>query len=287
MTNETQDKNRTLKDDIVFKAFFSRKGNEEFLIDFLNALLNVEIHKIKIKEEVNLEQLFKEEKGGRLDLQAEINDGTIVSIELQMRNEGNIIERSETYGSNVKTRNSQNGKEYTKLKNVIMINILNYIMFPKCEEYCLDTALVLRQHKEVELPSGIQYYFIELPKFRKKNIDINNKLEQWLTFIDATNREAVKMAVAKNKVLQKAEAEYTYLTGDEAQKRLEELRIKWAIDRYYAEQNAEQRGKLKGRTEGQMEEKIKIAKKLIKDNVNIEIIISATGLTKEEVEQLK
>ena len=29
-----------LKNDVVFKAFFSRKGNEEFLIDFLNALLN-------------------------------------------------------------------------------------------------------------------------------------------------------------------------------------------------------------------------------------------------------
>lgn len=270
---------QSLKRDIIFKAFFSRKGNEEFLIDFLNALLNVEIYKIKIREEVNVEQLSEEEKGGRLDLQAEINDGTIVSIELQMRDEENIIERTESYGANVKARNSQRGEKYINLKNVIMINILNYVIFPEYEEYCVDTALVLTQHREYELPNGIQYYFIELPKFRKKKIDMNNKLEQWLTFIDATNKEAVKMAVANNKVLQKAEAEYTYLTGDAAQRRLEELRIKWAIDRSYAEHNAE----AKGRNARNLE----IAKKMLEQGLSIEIISSITELTKEEIERLK
>ena len=44
-------KRLNLKNDIIFKAFFSRKGNEEFLIDFLNALLKIDIQKIKIQEE--------------------------------------------------------------------------------------------------------------------------------------------------------------------------------------------------------------------------------------------
>ena len=46
-----------LKNDIIFKAFFSRKGNEEYLKDFLGSLLGIEIETIKIKEEVSLEQL--------------------------------------------------------------------------------------------------------------------------------------------------------------------------------------------------------------------------------------
>ena len=208
-----------------------------------------------------------------------------------MRDEGNIIERTQSYGSNVKARNSQRGKVYTELKNVIMINILNYLMFPEYEDYCLDTALVLRQHREYELKDGIQYYFIELPKFREKHKDMNNKLEQWLTFIDATDKEGIKMAITKNKVLQKAQAEYTYLTGDEAQKRLEELRIKWEIDRVYglnyAEKKGEKRGIELGKAEGIRQNKIEIAKKLLKNNVDMEIIISATGLTKEEIENLK
>ena len=37
-----------LKNDIIFKAFFSRKGNEKYLIDFLNSILKIEITKIEI-----------------------------------------------------------------------------------------------------------------------------------------------------------------------------------------------------------------------------------------------
>ena len=51
-----ENKKYNLKNDIIFKSFFSRKGNEIFLIDFLEALLNIKIESIKIKEEVNIEQ---------------------------------------------------------------------------------------------------------------------------------------------------------------------------------------------------------------------------------------
>ena len=64
--NTTNDKKLNLKNDIIFKAFFSRKGNEKFLIDFLNSILKIEISKISIQEEVNLEQLSKKEKAKKL-----------------------------------------------------------------------------------------------------------------------------------------------------------------------------------------------------------------------------
>ena len=57
LTKEEQEKVYNLKNDIIFKAFFGRKGNEEFLIDFLSALLYIKIEKIKVREEVNLEKL--------------------------------------------------------------------------------------------------------------------------------------------------------------------------------------------------------------------------------------
>ncbi len=39
--------------------------------------------------------------------------------------------------------------------------------------------------------------------------------------------------------------------------------------------------------EAKEEEKLKIAKKLLKQNISLDIILSATGLTKEEIENLK
>ena len=57
-----------LKNDVIFKAFFGKKGNEKYLIDFLTGLLKINIKEIEIKEEVNLLKLTNDEKGGRLDL---------------------------------------------------------------------------------------------------------------------------------------------------------------------------------------------------------------------------
>lgn len=47
-TQQTKEKKYNLKNDVIFQTFFARKGNEEFLIDFLNTLLNKNIQKIKI-----------------------------------------------------------------------------------------------------------------------------------------------------------------------------------------------------------------------------------------------
>lgn len=51
-----------LKNDVIFKAFFGKKGNEKYLIDFLTGLLKISIKEIEIKEEVNLLKLANDEK---------------------------------------------------------------------------------------------------------------------------------------------------------------------------------------------------------------------------------
>lgn len=88
-----------LKNDIVFKAFFSRKGNEKYLKEFLEALLKIKIEKIEIKSEVSLLKLFDKEKVGRLDIRATLNDGIIVDIEMQVENKYNIEKRTTWYGA--------------------------------------------------------------------------------------------------------------------------------------------------------------------------------------------
>ena len=126
MVNKIIEKPLNLKDDIIFKVFFSRKGNEEFLIDFLKALLKIDIKEIKIQEEVNLEKLSKKEKGGRLDLQAKLDNGIIVNIEMQIKNNHDIEERTTYYSSKVISRETKRGIKYKDIKQVIMINILDY-----------------------------------------------------------------------------------------------------------------------------------------------------------------
>ena len=91
-----------LKNDIVFKAFFSKKGNEKYLKEFLEALLKIHIEEIEVRSEVSLLKLDEKEKGGRLDIEAKLNTG-IINIEMQVNNLKNIEKRTAYY---VQNRNS-------------------------------------------------------------------------------------------------------------------------------------------------------------------------------------
>ena len=291
-------KKLNLKNDIVFKAFFSKKGNEEFLIDFLEALLKIKITKIEIQEDVNLEQLSFKEKGGKLDIQAILNDGVIANIEMQVRNTHNMEVRTTFYASKIMSRETSRGEDYRNIKKIILINILGYNMFKKYDEYIHKTAIVLDGHREEIVIDNIEWWFIELPKFRKMHKNINSKIDQWLLFIDDEEKELVKMAEEKNQTLQKAREEMNYLTGDAAVRRLAELREIWELDYNsdinYAREKGEKsglkrgrkEGRAEGRAEGKKEEKKEIAKKLLKLQMPIEQISEITSLTGDEIKNI-
>ena len=280
-TNEKKQKVYNLKNDIIFKAFFGRKGNEEFLIDFLEALLHIKIEQIIIREEVDLEKLNPHEKGGRLDLQAKLNDGIIVNIELQIENKYNIEKRTMFYSSKVISMETERGTDYKDINQVIMINILDYELFG-FEEYISETKVVLDKHREYEVMNGIKWYFIELPKFRKMNKNLNEKLNQWLVLLDDYDKEAIEVAEKKNPTIKKARQEVTYLTGDEAVKRIEFLREKWEMDRISEINHAKE----VGREEGKIEGKIETAKKLLKKGMDIVSIMEVTDLTEKKKKKI-
>ena len=128
------------------------------------------------------------------------------------------------------------------------------------------TEIVLKEHKDYEVIKDLQWYFIELPKFRMSNPDMEDKLNQWLALIDNEDRGMIKMAEEKNKTIKEAKREVEYLTGDEEIKRLAELREKWEMDRISevneAKRQAIKEGKeirikrrTKGRTKGRSKRK--------------------------------
>ena len=270
-------KKYNLKNDVIFKAFFGKKGNEQFLIDFLTGLLKINIKEIEIKEEVNLIQLTRDEKGGRLDLQARLDNGNIVNIEIQLKNEKNMIERSIVYGSKVVSKELRRGMHYEDTQKVIMVNILNYEMF-QYKEYVSESMLVLKDHRDYEISDMIKYYYIELPKYRKEKTNMNDKLNQWLALIDDTDRGKIEMAKEKNEKIKSALDEMTYLTGDEEVQRLAELHEKWEMD-WNSSMNS---AKKEGIKQNQKETAIKMLQK----GMDIKIIMDITGLTEEEIKKL-
>ena len=71
------------------------------------------------------------------------------------------------------------------------------------------------------------------------------KINQWLAFIDDYNKELVKVAENKNETLRKARIEMNYLTGDEEIRRIAQLKEKWEMERTISINNATKIGEEK------------------------------------------
>lgn len=283
-----------MKDDIMFKCFFSKKGNEKFLKDFLSAILGEEIKIKKVIHDLRLEQLAREQKYGILDLDVELESGELINIEMQMQNHNNMEKRTTFYASKKIVEQLGPREKYENLKKVIIISILNY-SFIELPEYLTKTVRVAKKHREYVINNEVEYYYIELDKFRKENPDMKQPLNQWLAFIDMERGDLLNMAEKENDVIKEAKEVYEELTGDEEVKRLAEIRLMSHLEEQSALETARRNGEEKGKEIGIKQgkeigikyNKKETAKKLLKMNLTIEQIAKATGLSKEEVEDLK
>ena len=76
------------------------------------------------------------------------------------------------------------------------------------------------------------------------------------------------------------------MSEDEKLQRLAELREKWDIDERSALSSAKEEGIKQGIEQGVESTKLEMAKKMKDENMEIEIIIKITGLSKEVIEKL-
>lgn len=115
--------------DYVFKKIFAKKGNESILKDFLIAVLEIPIERIEVLKDVYLERELEESKLGILDIKATLNNNIIVNIEMQVKDQKNIKERSLYYWSNLYSNNLYKAQDYIENNKTITINILNFNIF--------------------------------------------------------------------------------------------------------------------------------------------------------------
>ena len=280
-----------LTDDYIFKRVFAYKGNESVLKDFLEALLKIEIKGIKITNP-EIIPYEKGEKRGLLDIKAEINDGTMLDVEMQMKNERNTEERATEYMGKMISEQLQVGEDYQNLKKSIVIFITNYNFLKrnsyhsvgrmKFDKTIEDEYVNMGYDEEDEVASKyIEVHYIELPKFKKKELSKFTKLDQWMC-IFTQNKEGIMLAEKENKEIKRAINTLDFLSKDPKERERHNSIVMAEYNRLVSQQNFFEDGK----DEGKKEEKIQIAKKLLKMNIPISQIIEATELTEEEIEKI-
>ena len=201
---QTEKTRYKLTNDYIFKKVFAKDENNGELKDLLEAILEMKIEKVEVKNP-ELPKDALDEKLSILDIKAQINEDTIIDIEMQVTNKYNIGERSSLYLSKLVAGQLSASQEYKKLKKAISINILNFNYFEtntyhnvahmKFEETREDKYVDMGYEREQQIATPkLEMHFIELPKFIKKNAGTNTKLEQWLWLL-AGKEEKIKMVM--------------------------------------------------------------------------------------------
>ena len=168
------------------------------------------------------------------------------------------------------------------------MNLVNDI-FEKDIKDCIHNYRIVHDKHTKKVIEGLRFTFIELPKFQPHTMKEKRMTILWLRFLTEINDNT-------------KEVPEELLKSPEISKALEELKISAftpdelrAYDKFWDRVSSEKTlmegsykdGVKEGIKEGEKQKAIKIAKNLLSLHVPTDTIMQATGLSKEELENVK
>jgi len=173
----------------VESNIFGDPRHTNILIGFLNSIIecNCPIASIQL-ENVELVPNYVGEKWSRLDILATTQDGEIINIEIQVRDENNITKRALFYWSRIFSGQLLSGVNYNSLKRTITINVLDFNHFQDDRYWHKGFIIDPKSHELID--DSLEIHFLELKKMlgaRGKN----TTLEMWLQFMNNPYSEEV------------------------------------------------------------------------------------------------
>ncbi len=290
------------KTDIAFKKIFGSSKHKIVLIEFLNTILELEylIKDVKILNPYQAPKI-KGLKESNLDVRATDQKGHEFIVEMQVEKETSFYKRAIYYSSKAYVQQLPKGGKYRRLKPVIFVGILNFNAF-KAEEY-LSRHLILDNKTQEHSLKDLEFNFIELPKFKKAEEELENLADKWVYFLKealylemvpkSADTEALRQAyeIANQHGWSKKELEIYEYQEIQAHKleNIIETNRREAEEKGRAKGKAEGKaeGKTEGKAEGKTEEKLEIAQNLLAAKADINLISQVTGLSVQEIEKLK
>ena len=290
---EQQKQNKKIKRyppkmDIIFQAIFGEVGSENITKDFLEKILKRKIEKISLDKNPILRRELKDDKLGVHDIITELDGKEKCNIEMQLIDKNNIIERMLYYWSKMYTRQIKAGDDYNKLEKTIVILIADFNIkgLEEVEYHSTWKIIETNSAKKLILTDKFELDIIELLKIKGRENE-KDQLLDWLIFLENPESERVTRKMKENENLKEAVEKLDRISKDEKMQRIIELREKAIRDEHAIYAKGVDDGIEEGKAKGAREKQIEIAKSMLKENMDIEMIIKITGLTKQEIEKLQ
>lgn len=273
--------------DYGFKRLFGEEPNKDLLLDFLNELLKEEQGEIKNLTYLKTEQLGTTEADRKaiFDLYCENEKGEKFIVELQKTKQNFFKDRSIYYSTFPICEQAQKADWNYELKQVYTIGILDFVFDSDKNEkdkYRYNVKLTELETKKV-FYDKLTFIYLEMPKFNKTIEELTTRFEKWLYVIRNLNKLDRIPDKLRESIFEKlfASAEIAKFTPEEVRSYEDSLK-------YYRDlKNSLDTAREEGINEGMEKGMEKVALNAIKMGKSIKEIIDLTGLTRQQIENIK
>ena len=271
--------------DYFMRYMFAKEGHEGILKNLINSVrldYNQEpFEEVKVLNTFNLKETIND-KQSIVDVRAVTKTGETVLIEIQRIGNQSFVYRSLYYWSKAYVANLRNNEKYNDLKQVIVINILDFNLLKDInkEHSCyvikeLETNHILTNHLEM--------HFLELQKYLSSNSNLKDELDAWFYFLTSKEKmeDIMEILVKKNPIMKEVYDEYNKFVNTK------DLFDNYAeYEKNYFDILALNEERIKGREEGIKETQISMAKNMKNKNMDLNLISELTNLSIEEIKKL-
>ena len=274
--------------DSMFNAMLNNEDRKKFSAYLISMILNVSYDEIfNTLEFVNnkLDKNKSIEKNRTVDYLCKIND-EYIGIEMNNIYSPTRLERNISYANDIYKKNMKTGVPYD-YNLIYQVNLNN---FSFNNDKTID-EFEIRNSDGESLTDKIKFIYIYLPNIRKKlyNKDELNELEKFILVMCEQDINLSKDLGKGYEIMEDFVDDAVYASSDEVldiydaevikQMEMQDMKRQGLSEGYDA-------GRNDGYDAGERNKQLEIARNMLNKNIDIETIISCTGLTKEEIESL-
>ena len=285
--------------DFGFKKLFGTEMNKDLLISFINSLLSGK-EVVKDLTYLNTEHLGTSEADRKavFDVYCENENGEKILVEMQRGEQQFFKDRSLYYATFPIREQGQKGEWNYRLKAVYVIGILNFTFDEQSNDYYHHEVKLMDTRTKEVFYDKLTFIYLEMPKFNKKEEELNGMFEKWLFVLRNLSRLLERPKALQERIFTKLfeAAEVAKFTKAEYDSYEESLKVyrDWINTIETAKIKSKEEGREEGLKEGEKigiekgekKKAMEMAKKMKEEGISIAVIKKCSGLTEKEINTL-
>jgi predicted transposase/invertase (TIGR01784 family) len=285
------------KNDLTFKKVFGQ--HPHLLKSFLNAILPLSEGSFIESLEYLPAELAPEnplQKYSIVDVRCRDNNGRQFIVEMQMHWTTGFMQRVLFNASKAYVRQLDKSFKFESLQPVYALSLVNENFQPTSPEYYHHYQIVNIENTGQQI-EGLEFVFIELQKFKARNLTEKKLQVLWLRFlteIDESTTEAPADLLDNSEITEALEnlktSAFSKAELEAYDKYWDSIRVELTLQSGYYNKGlaeGEAKGKAEGKAEGELLKAYKTAIKGFAKNISIDDLTELTELPRQILEKMK